>query len=238
MFASVDSAAKTVSSIISGKVIPSVLEFMDKSAVVAVEDYLHAGMPTEASAILLIETDGEPDAAEKELSKIQEVCSEQGAIRTQVANSEEERETLWKVRRSISPAILRIRPTKINEDVTVPRSLIPELMARLSALSEKVGLPIVNFGHAGDGNIHVNVMTDKRDPEEYKRAHEAVDEVFRICLGLSGTISGEHGIGLTKAKYIESEIGATGVEITKRIKAAFDPNYVLNPGKIVPEVLK
>lgn len=234
MFDSIDSAAKTVSAIISGKVIPSVLEFMDKSAVVAVEEYLHAGMPTEASAILLIETDGDPDVAEKELNIAQEVCNAHGAIRTQVARSEEERETLWKVRRSISSAILRIRPAKINEDVTVPRSLIPKLMAKLSALSEEVGLPIVNFGHAGDGNIHVNVMTDKKDPEEYARAHKAVDEVFRICLSLSGTLSGEHGIGLTKAKYLESEIGSVGIEITKRIKTAFDPNGVLNPGKIIP----
>ncbi len=235
IFSSVDAAAKSVAAIISDKVIPSVLEFMDKSAVTAVEEYLHAGLPTEAAAILLIETDGSPQNAEKELILIQKIVNSNGAIRTEVAKNEEERETLWKVRRSISAAILRIKPSKINEDVTVPRSRIPELMARLAALSEEVGLPIVNFGHAGDGNIHVNVMTDKKKQDEYTRAQKAVEEVFRICLDLEGTLSGEHGIGLTKAMFLESEIGKIGIDITKRIKAAFDPNDILNPGKIVPE---
>lgn len=235
MFGSVDAAARTVSGIISSKIIPRTLEFMDKSAVQAVEDYLKAGLPTEAAAILLIETDGEAGMADKELESIRRICSELGAVRTEVAKNEEERETLWKVRRSISPAILRIKPSKINEDVTVPRSKIPDLMARLTELSEKVGLPIVNFGHAGDGNIHVNVMTDKSDAEEFKRAKAAVDDVFRICLELGGTLSGEHGIGITKAGYIESEIGSLGVALTKRLKAVFDPNNILNPGKITPE---
>ena len=234
MFESALAAARTVSAIIKGKVIPRTLEFMDKGAVTAVEEYLRAGLPTEAGALLLIETDGSPETAEREMARIRDICAENGSVRMEVAGSEEERETLWKVRRSISPAILRIKPSKINEDVTVPRSRIPDLMERLSELSSRVGLPIINFGHAGDGNIHVNVMTDKENAEEYERAKKAVDEVFGICLELGGTLSGEHGIGLSKAAYIESEIGSVGVEITKRIKGVFDPNNILNPGKIVP----
>ena len=236
MFPTVDSAAKTVSAVIRGRVIPRTLEFMDKSAVEAVESYLHAGLPTEAAAILLIETDGSADAAERELEAIKTICGEYGAMSVQVAKTEEERDKLWTVRRSISPAILRLRPSKINEDVTVPRSKIPDLMSRLSELSAKVGLPIVNFGHAGDGNIHVNVMTDKKNKEEYKLAKQTVDDIFKICLELGGTLSGEHGIGISKAPYVEYEIGRIGVELTKKLKAVFDPNNVLNPGKIVPDL--
>ncbi len=235
MFQTAVLAAKTVSAIIKRKIIPRTLEFMDKSAVMAVEEYLKVGLPTDAGAVLLIETDGSPAIAKQELEIIQRICEEHKSIETKVAQDEEERATLWKVRRSISPAIMRIKPSKINEDVTVPRSRIPDLMRRLGELSDKMGLPIVNFGHAGDGNIHVNVMTDKKDKEDFEKAKVAVDEVFRICLDLGGTLSGEHGIGLSKAKYIESEIGKTGVMLTKRIKTAFDPNNILNPGKIVIE---
>ncbi|MBF0292688.1 MAG: FAD-binding protein [Nitrospinae bacterium] len=235
VFATVDSAAKTVSAIIRDKIIPRTLEFMDKSAVAAVEDYLHAGLPTEAAAILLIETDGIAAIADAELARIKDICVKMGAVKVDVAKNEAERETLWKVRRSISPAILRVRPSKINEDVTVPRSMIPALMKRLAELSERSGFPIINFGHAGDGNIHVNVMTDKKNKEEYERAKVAVDEVFDICLELGGTLSGEHGIGISKAPYIEKEIGGIGIELTKKLKAVFDPNNILNPGKIVPE---
>ncbi len=232
LFNTVDDSARTVSAIIRSGIIPRTLEFLDRSAINAVTDYMDAGLPTNAEAILLIETDGSEDIAEKELARIRDVCADHKVIETRVAENEEEREKLWTVRRSVSPSLLRIRPNKINEDVTVPRSKIPELMKRLSELSERSGVPIVNFGHAGDGNIHVNIMTDKRDEEEYTRAKGARDELFAICLELEGTISGEHGIGLKKAPYLESEIGPVGVALNRRIKAAFDPNNILNPGKV------
>jgi glycolate oxidase len=235
MFASVDDAAKAVSGIIKGKIIPRTLEFLDRSAVVAVEEYLKAGLPTDAAAILLIETDGTETVATDELDRIMGLLHTYNVIETRVAQNEAEGEKLWTVRRSVSPSILRIKPNKINEDVTVPRSRIPDLMRRLATLSESVGLPIVNFGHAGDGNIHVNVMCDKKIPEEYAIAKQAIDEVFKICLELDGTLSGEHGIGLAKAAYIESEIGPVAVALTKRLKAVFDPNNILNPGKIIPD---
>jgi glycolate oxidase len=235
MFPTVDAAASTVAAVIRNKVIPRTLEFMDKSAVRAVEAYLHYGLPVDAGAILLLETDGTAVAAEAEMDTIIRICKENGAIDVQVAADEAQRERLWTVRRSISPSILRIRPTKINEDVTVPRSRIPDLMRDLAALSERIDLPIINFGHAGDGNIHVNVMTDKNDAVEYERGKKAIDEVFDICLRLEGTLSGEHGIGVSKSPWIELEIGAVGVRLTRQLKAVFDPNNILNPGKIVPE---
>ncbi|VAX22762.1 Glycolate dehydrogenase, subunit GlcD [hydrothermal vent metagenome] len=235
MFDSVNDAAMAVARITKEGIIPRTLEFMDKNSIQAVEKYIHAGLPANAEALLLIETDGAKELAEKEINIIKDICSQLNSTQLRVAKDETERETLWKTRRSLSQAISRISPTKINEDITVPRSKIPDLISKLSELADKVNLPIVNFGHAGDGNIHVNVMTDKNNKEEYARALGAVDEIFAICLGLGGTISGEHGIGLEKARYLESEVGKAGIDLIKRVKIAFDPNNILNPGKITPE---
>jgi len=235
MFDSVNDSAMAVAAITKEGIIPRTLEFMDKNSVTAVEKYINAGLPADAEALLLIETDGAKELAEKEINMIKDICSQLNSTQLRVAKDETERETLWKVRRSLSQAITRISPTKINEDITVPRSKIPDLISKLSELADKVNLPIVNFGHAGDGNIHVNVMTDKNNKEEYARALGAVDEIFAICLALGGTISGEHGIGLEKARYLESEIGKAGIDLIKRVKTAFDPNNILNPGKITPE---
>ncbi len=238
VFGTVDDAARAATKIMASGIIPRTLEFMDKKSVEAVESFIHAGLPTDAGALLLIETDGPAESAEREIDRIKEICCQLNAKQLRMAENEQERETLWKVRRSLSQAITRIRPSKINEDVTVPRSKIPDLISRLADLSGKVNLPIINFGHAGDGNIHVNIMTDKKNPEEYQTAERAVGEVFSICLDLGGTLSGEHGIGIAKARYIESELGKTGMELMKRIKAVFDPNNILNPGKITPEEAK
>ncbi len=235
VFGDAKGAAEAVSKIIGDKVIPRTLEFMDKESVLAVEKLIHAGLPEEAGALLLIETDGSSQSAESEMNIIMGILDKMNVVEVRVAGDEEEADTLWKVRRSLSQAVMKIRPSKLNEDITVPRSRIPDLVARLSELSSRLGTPIVNFGHAGDGNMHVNVMTDKNDPAEYEVARKAVDEVFRICLDLGGTLSGEHGIGTGKSAYIEKEIGKKGVDLIKRIKSAFDPNNILNPGKIIPE---
>jgi len=232
VFADTRGAANAVSSVIKNRIIPRTLEFMDRESVRAVEDFLHAGLPMDAGAVLLIETDGPAATAARELEKIKELCQAAGAVDLRMARDETERETLWKVRRSLSQALRRISPTKINEDITVPRSRIPELIERLGGLSDRLGLPIVNFGHAGDGNIHVNIMTDRNNADEYARAKNAVGEVFDICLSLGGTLSGEHGIGVSKALYLEKELGAGGVGLIRKIKAVFDPNNILNPGKI------
>ena len=235
MFATTEDAARSVSAIIKERIIPRTLEFIDKSAIDVVEGFIGFDIPAEASAILLIETDGSFLVTEKELADIETVLKANGVMEVKSANTDDEREKLWSVRRAISPSLLKIRPDKINEDITVPRSRIPELMRRLNELSNESGLPIVNFGHAGDGNIHVNIMADKSDSKERESAKRATDELFKICLELDGTISGEHGVGIAKAEYIESEVGAVGVKLIRKIKETFDPENILNPGKILPE---
>jgi len=151
-----------------------------------------------------------------------------------MAENEGAREKLWDARRSVSPALFHLSPTKINEDIVVPRSRLPEMLRTLKGLSESTGIRIVNFGHAGDGNIHVNIMVDKNNKEEYEKALRLVEEIFRATLELGGTISGEHGIGLTKKAYICMEIPPDELELMRKIKKVFDPMNILNPGKIFP----
>jgi glycolate oxidase len=235
IFPEITQAAKTVSEIIRSRIIPSTLEFMDNGTIRCVEDYLHMGLPVHAGALLLIEVDGEREIIEKQVGLIDELCRKGGAERIEIAEDEGEREMLWKARRSISAAIVKLNPTKVNEDITVPRSKVPDIINALQGIAEKYRLVIVNFGHAGDGNIHVNIMTNRKNKEEMERVEKAVEEIFRITLNLGGTISGEHGIGITKAPFLKWEVGETGIEVMKRIKASFDPNNILNPGKIFLE---
>ncbi len=233
IFPKIDDASMTVSRILASRILPSSLEFMDQSAVRCVEDYLRTGLPTDAEALLLIEVDGDEISTDKQIKKIGDICGSTGAKDVKIAMNEAERESLWKARRAISPALGHISPTKINEDITVPRSKVPDIIGRLKQIAEKYRLNIVNFGHAGDGNLHVNIMTDRRNEEEMKRADEAVSEIFKATLELGGTISGEHGIGIAKSKYIKDELGVTGIEVTKKIKKVFDPDNIMNPGKIL-----
>lgn len=234
MFPKIDDASASVSKIFASRILPSSLEFMDQSAVKCVEEYLHAGLPADAEAFLLIEVDGDEISVKKQIEKIGNICRNTGASEVRIARDETERESLWIMRRAISPALGHLAPTKINEDITVPRNRVPDIIRRLRDIASKYKLNIVNFGHAGDGNLHVNIMTDRRNGEEMKRGDEAVGEIFRATLELGGTISGEHGIGITKSKYIKDELGITGIEATKRIKKVFDPNNIMNPGKILP----
>ena len=234
IFPDIEGAATTVSQIISSRIIPTTLEFMDNSTIRCVEDFLHMGLPVDAGALLIIEVDGAPEALQGEVEEIEKICRSNQAIETKVAKDKQEAEDLWRARRAVSSAVVKLNPTKINEDVTVPRSKVAEILRRVEAISKKHNLIIVNFGHAGDGNIHVNVLIDKRKPGESERAHEAVKEIFKAALELGGTLSGEHGIGITKAPYLGMELGDMGIEVMKRIKKSFDPNNILNPGKIFP----
>jgi glycolate oxidase len=235
IFPTIEGAATSVSQIISHRIIPTTLEFMDNAAIRCVEDYLHMGLPVEAGALLIIEVDGVSEAIGQDIQEIQRICLANQALEAKVAQDDREAEELWKARRSVSPAVVKLNPTKINEDVTVPRSKVAEILRRVEAIAKRHNLIIVNFGHAGDGNIHVNVMIDRRRPGEEERAHAAVKEIFEATLELGGTLSGEHGIGITKAPYISLELGDLGLEVMKRIKKAFDPNNIMNPGKIFPE---
>ena len=235
IFSSIDSAANTVSQIISSRIIPTTLEFMDNATIRCVEDYSHLGLPVDAGALLIIEVDGRSEALAREVEEISQICRENKAIELKIARDSREAEELWKARRSVSQAVVKLNPTKINEDITVPRSRVPDILKRLNEIGKKYNLVIVNFGHAGDGNIHVNVLIDKENADEVERAKVAVKEIFQAALDLEGTLSGEHGVGITKMPYIHLELGDMGLEVMKRIKRAFDPNNILNPGKVFPE---
>lgn len=232
IFDSLDGAAKAVSEIIKERIVPSTLELMDRATLKAVEDYLHAGLPVDSEAILLIEVDGPSCALDAQIERIVAICRRCGASSTQIAESEADRSRLWLARRSISPALGQLKPGKINEDVTVPRTRIPQLIRAVRSLASRHNLLIVCFGHAGDGNIHVNIMLDWNDPDESRRAALAVDELFRTVLDLDGTLSGEHGIGIAKSPFFQWEVGPEGFDAMWRIKQALDPLNILNPGKM------
>ncbi len=235
IFNNLEASGIAVSKIISSKIIPRTLEFMDHEAIVAVENFKPVGLPMDAEAILLVELDGHPVSITKEAEKIADLCQHLGA-EIKMAEDEEARNQLWASRRSISSALFQIKPTKINEDIAVPRNMVTEMLKRLRKLSEESGIKIVNFGHAGDGNIHVNIMVDKTDKEEYAKGLGLVRQIFGDTLSLGGTISGEHGIGLTKADYIGLELSRTEMDLMKSIKKVFDPKNILNPGKIFPSL--
>ncbi|MDI6801525.1 MAG: FAD-linked oxidase C-terminal domain-containing protein [Thermodesulfovibrionales bacterium] len=231
IFKDLESSGLAVSKIISSKIIPRTLEFMDRSSIEAVENYKPTGLPENAEALLLIELDGYPLTVKKEAEKVVDICNrlEGEAI---IAEDDIAREQLWEARRSISPALYQIKSAKINEDIVVPRDKIPSILVSLRKISEDTGLKIVSFGHAGDGNIHVNIMADKDDKEEYAKALNAVKKIFEHTLKLGGSISGEHGIGTVKAPYISMEIKERELQLMKGIKGLFDPKGTMNPGKI------
>jgi len=234
VFRNLEASGEAVSRIISSRIIPRTLEFIDHEAIQAVEHYRPVGLPRYAEAVLLIELDGHPAAITKEAEKIADICQALGAD-IEMAEDEDARENLWIARRAVSPALYHIKPTKINEDIVVPRNKVTEMLKRLRNLSEKSGIKIVNFGHAGDGNIHVNIMVDKSDRAEYEKGVGLVEQVFKDTVSLGGTISGEHGVGLTKARYVGMEMSKQEIEIMESLKKVFDPKKILNPGKIFPE---
>ncbi len=232
VFVQIRDAAKTVSEIVRSGVMPRSVEYMDQAAIRCVEDYLHIGLPVDAGAMLLVEVDGSPSGADAALQELAAICGNGGARQVQIAGSEQEAADLWRARHAISPALFRLGPDKINEDIVVPRSRIPEMVAWIDDLRKRTGLTMVTFGHAGDGNIHVNIMLDRGDKQALNKAEAAVEALFRHTIALGGTLSGEHGVGITKASYLGMELGGAERALMKRIKAAFDPNGVLNPGKI------
>lgn len=235
-YASLDDASCTVNAILSTGIVPATLELMDETAIACVEAGMHLGLPLDVEAILLVETDGSDEATvQREIEAIEKICQESGARRVKVAQNETERSNLWKARRSVSPALARKAPNKLGEDITVPRSAIPEAIRRLKAISARYGLPIVIFGHAGDGNLHPNILFDKRNPEQWVKVERMVAEEFNVALELGGTLSGEHGVGTLKRSYMLRALGPVSIEIQKRIKQALDPLNILNPGKVLPE---
>lgn len=233
-FSRMDDATLAVSRITSSSIIPRTLEIMDHESISAVENYRKFGLPLNAEALLLIEVDGSNAAVSGDAEKIASICTSCNG-NVSVASDQFTKQRVWEARRAVSPALYRIKPTKINEDIVVPRGRIPEMFSSLRKIAEKYGLTIANFGHAGDGNIHVNVMTDKNDPEEYGKAKRAVKDIFEAALELGGTISGEHGVGITKKQYVGMELSDMNIDVMKEIKNIFDPRGIMNPGKMFPD---
>jgi glycolate oxidase len=234
IFDSIDGAAKAVATIIGARIIPTTLEFMDYATIQCVDRRFNLGIPPEGRAVLIIEVDGDRDLIEKQAARIQELIAPLGLVQCKVAKDAAESEALWKVRRLVSPSLRDVNPTKYNEDSVVPRSKVPDVIRKIEQIKNKYDIPIVNFGHAGDGNIHVNVMIDKDIPGMEEKAHEAIREVFQAALDLNGTMSGEHGVGLSKQPYIPMELSPVQIATMKAIKHALDPNNILNPGKMFP----
>ncbi len=231
LFSSREQAGEALAAVIHSRILPTAMEFVDRGALEAVRKYAGIEIDPQAQAVLLIEVDGDKDTVPLLLRRIAEVCELVGGT-TQVARDRTEAQELWQARRAISPSLVHVAPTKINEDIVVPRSQLPQALARIETLEDKYSLPIICFGHAGDGNIHVNIMTDKGNPEKWSKAQEAVKEVFAITVELGGTLSGEHGVGITKAPYLSMELSSQVMELFKGIKGSFDPKNLLNPGKM------
>jgi glycolate oxidase len=234
-FESNERGGEAVAGIVEERITPCAMELMDRTALDCVRAIAGLDVPEGTGCALLVEVDGPAASVALEAEKVEAACRKYGATEVRVAADARGREKLWELRRSISPAIRQVNPVKINEDIVVPRTRLAEMYAFLADLAVRMNLKIVNFGHAGDGNIHVNVMISGKDEDERRRADEAVASVFRKTVELGGTISGEHGIGIAKSPYIEMEIGPLGVSVMKRLKSCFDPNGILNPGKIFPE---
>ncbi len=232
VYDSMETAAETVSEIIRQGIVPRSIEYMDNASICCAEEYMKAGLPVDAGAILIIAVDGTVHEVAEAVARISGVCKKAGARDVRTAESKADAEILWKARKSVSPALFKYGPDKINEDIVVPRSRIPDMVRKIRALSKETGLTMVSFGHAGDGNIHVNIMLDKRHPDQVKKANQAVSDLFDHTLALGGTLSGEHGVGITKAAYMSKEISPAALGLMKRIKKAFDPDGILNPGKM------
>ncbi len=235
-FDSLMDASRAVTAILQAGIVPASLELMDQTAILCIEEAMHLGLQTDVEASLIIETDGvDPEAITRQAEQAARICRENGARVVKMAQNETERNNLWKARRSISPALARKAPNKLGEDITVPRSAIPEVVARLRQISANYGLPIAIFGHAGDGNLHPNILFDKRQPEQWQKVEQMVGEVFAAALAVGGTLSGEHGVGVLKRPYLERALGPISIDVQRSIKHALDPLNILNPGKMFPE---
>ena len=229
-------AGQAVQHVLARGVVPATLELLDETAIACIEEAMHLGLPHDVEALLLIECDGfDEGAVIRELEAAAEACRDTGASRVEVARDEAERARLWRARRSVSPALARKAPNKLGEDITVPRSAIPEAVRRIKEVSARYGLPIVIFGHAGDGNLHPNILFDRRIPEQWAKVEPMAREIFSLALELGGTLSGEHGVGTFKRPFMRRALGEVSIAAQWQIKRALDPLNILNPGKVLPE---
>lgn len=232
LFSDMEAAARSVSSIIANRIIPVTLEFLDQPTLKAVEDFAKIGLPTDAEAVLLIEQDGTKEVVERDIQHIAEICLNEGALSAEVASSKEEALELTAARRVALSALARLRPTTILEDATVPRSEVANMVRAINEIAKEYNVTICTFGHAGDGNLHPTCLTDVRDEEEMHRVEEAFAAIFAKAIELGGTITGEHGVGMMKAPYLEWKLGEEGIALMRAIKQAIDPHHIMNPAKL------
>ena len=240
-FIDVDAAVDAVTELIQRRVVPAAIELVDGASLAALAQ--HAGRPMvspDAGAALIVQVDGRPESVGPEMLLVEDACRAARAVRVRRAATDAEREDIWNLRRELSPALRKISSIKLNNDVVVPRGRIPQLFALVKEIAGESGLPIASFGHAGDGNIHVNIMipdtgTAEAQADGRAKGERAVRRLFEGVVALEGSISGEHGIGLTKSRHLGIELSPSEIALMKRVKAAFDPNGILNPGKIFPD---
>lgn len=231
-FSSLKDAGQSIADIMHSSIIPSVLEVLDENTIKVLQDQGSMNLP-DVTAIILVETDGCTRAETSfQMEKVIETFKKNSAIDIQIADSDEEADELWRVRRSISSIVAQIRPNNVSEDVAVPISMVPDLLTGISTIVTNYGLPFVIFGHAGDGNLHPKIMYDHSDKDQVQRLNKAVDEIFKLTCSLGGTLSGEHGIGLAKAPFMELEHDPVSLDVMRSLKRMFDPNNILNPGKM------
>jgi len=234
VFKTLADAGNAVAGIIAAQVIPATLEIMDRMTIRTVEDFAHIGLPVDAEALLLIEVDGmAEEVVRAEAEAVMQVVRDMGGD-LKTAETDQERDQLWTARRNALPALASLNNTVVLEDATVPRSRITDMLIACENIAQKYNLVLGTFGHAGDGNLHPTILCDKRDQDEISRVHKAVDEIFETALRFGGTLSGEHGIGMAKMKYLGDELGRPGLDLMRTIKQALDPDSILNPGKMVP----
>jgi glycolate oxidase len=234
-FQSMKAACACVSRFSRARITPVAIEVLDRHAIAAVEAQYAFGLAADAGALLLVSVDGHAEEVERNSRQVEDILREGGGYQLVRSGSREEEDSLWDVRRALSPSLKKFGTLKFNEDVVVPRSRVPELVERVEEIGLRHKTFVVNFGHAGDGNIHVNFMCDREDAEAVRRARLAVKDTFAVAVELGGTISGEHGIGYVKAPYLEMALDPATVRAMMRIKRALDPNGILNPGKMFTE---
>ena len=235
IFPKLADACMCVNNILSAGITPATIELLDETAIASIEEAMHVGLPLDVEAILIIEADGmDEESVVKEIDHIADICRAGGARDVDVARTEDDRAALWSARRSISPSLARQAPNKLGEDISVPRSAIPDAVAAIKEISRKYDIPIAVFGHAGDGNLHPNILFDKRDPVQVEKMRKAAADIFHTSVRLGGTLSGEHGVGSLKLAFLEHDIGPVFIDVMSSIKKALDAKNILNPGKVVP----
>lgn len=231
-FQSRNEAAESVSAIVAAHIVPATVEFLDRTTIKCVEEYAHLGLPTSIESLLLIEVDGRPSVVEEDAVKIVELCKRHNCIEIKIAQNAAEAIRLKTARRAAFSALARVKPTTILEDVTVPRSELARMLERINSIAGKYNVLFGNFGHAGDGNLHPTCLTDERDNNEIHRAESAFEEIFNESIKMGGTITGEHGTGLAKKKFLPAVAGIPAIAMMQSIKSSIDPNAILNPGKV------